>query len=54
MKINIWVPWKNLGCLGLRVNDFYFDIFLNPYPGFFLNTGKKKYRGKFWKIWEVL
>ena len=48
MKIKIIVPWKNLGCLGLKVGDgvengFYIDCFVRPYIGIFLRYGATQY-----------
>jgi hypothetical protein len=31
----IYMPHQNLGCLGLRVGDFYADLFMRPYVGIY-------------------
>ena len=40
--MKIFFPWKNLGCLGIRIGGFYADMFRNPYWGIFVNTGRQK------------
>lgn len=42
--MKIILPWKNLGCVGIMVKDFYIDLFFKPYLGFFLNYKGKIYR----------
>ena len=41
--IKIRWPWQNLGCLGFKGKNFYFDIFLKPYFGMYISTQKARY-----------
>jgi hypothetical protein len=45
-RVAVILPWRNLGCLGLRVGGFYADVFLRPYLGAFINTGRLKIGSK--------
>jgi hypothetical protein len=48
--MKIYMPWKNLGCLGIRIGDWYMDIFLKPYFGYFISNPYKGItrRGRIW------
>lgn len=55
----IYWPWKNLGCLGIRIGPLYVDIFTSPYLGIYWHwrghdsrvTGDS--RG-WWRFWPLL
>lgn len=43
--IKVLSPYKNLGCLGLKIGGhFYVDFFSQPYLGMFANVATKKIR----------
>jgi hypothetical protein len=42
MKLKIYRPSRNLGCLGFRWGRFYIDFFRRPFWGFFYTNGKDK------------
>lgn len=50
MVIRIYLPWNNLGCLGIKVGNFYMDTYRSSVYrlGLFVNTGKT--RG--WLGWD--
>lgn len=46
--VRIYMPWNNLGALGLRVGRFYIDVYSRMswggwIPGIFINNGRRKY-----------
>jgi hypothetical protein len=57
MKLKIHLPWRNLGCLGLTVNDHYGDAFIRPYLGVYINDGTFKrwysWTGKLLKVEDI-
>jgi len=47
MRVKLYMPWSNLGALGLRVGRFYIDFYSRLswggwLPGIFINTGRRK------------
>lgn len=41
--IRVYMPWNNLGCLGIRIGSLYADLYRRPYsrrlpwiPGLFI------------------
>ena len=47
MRVKLYMPWSNLGALGLRVGSFYLDIYSRRswgkwIPGLFISTPRRK------------
>lgn len=51
--IRIYLPWNNLGCLGLRIGSrFYTDVYTSPCWGWYVNINGHRYTlplRTFWK-----
>jgi len=49
----VFMPWNNLGCLGLKITKhFYVDFFKSPYFGSYCRIGNRRYYfngRRFWK-----
>ncbi len=47
--MKVFLPWNNLGCLGIKIGrNFYCDFFVRPYFGMYISrtttVGKYRYR----------
>ena len=38
IRVRVYAPWNNLGCLGVRVGHYYADVFIRPYLGMVVST----------------
>lgn len=36
--VRVYMPWNNLGCLGIRAGQYYADVFWRPYLGMVVST----------------
>lgn len=52
LPISIQMPWRNLGCLGVKIGHFYADVFMRPSFGVYWNyKGRRCYPIAQTKIW---
>lgn len=53
LPICLYLPWRNLGCLGLKVGPFYADLSRRPghiFPLLYANLRGRRYWIRFWSV----
>lgn len=53
MKCQVYMPWNNLGCLGVQIGDwFYADTYLKPTWGVYVRINHNCYTLTVLRFWR--